>query len=1020
MSRVALIGRMHRDLEPALLDRIGEARRSDRTRPLTILTGSNLLAARLGRTVALRLGGLFNVRFMTFADLARALAAGAPGGPRTLVPPLADRAIVDELLAGPDIPAVFRETAGLKGFGEALLATFDDLSEAGCTAARAGLLLEGSDPAGKISEKARGALALFSRYRGRVEDLGGDIHSIFEDALRGDVPDALGSTIYAYGFYDLNEMQRLLLERAASRIDLEIFVPWDGGEEYRFAGRLRERLERDGYEVRDAGGGGDAGAPAPVCLDLPGEEEEVREIARRILTLARDGDVPFDDVAVVLPSPENYADLVSEAFDEAGIPYALGSRPLASANPAARGVRDLIRLLDRGLDRRELVEFLVSAPLRTVDAEDDAADHLALWVRRSAEAGLAGERGWIDENDALASRVATAVEREGMHPRSLAAVRHAGALLSAIDGARGSMRTASSWTGFSSRLVSLARALFVPSDDVENVCGLVESLGRLDDLGAAAAPKRFFRVAAAALDEAGAAHGRFGGGAVSVLSLREARGLSFGTVFMPGLAERLFPGPARQDPFLDDADRAAIGRSSGGAVALSRKGERLAEDALLFAMAVESARDECALTVPRFEQGTGKERTPSFVLRYAGFGAGNGPARRRGMIRLGRGGAARRGLELLSLDEFDFESALASRDGAGALPSNRFFLRGSRLVRARWGSREFTAYDGVLSSRRARAGLRRAMEEKGHVFSPTALERWAGCPFAYFVADILGVEALEEPERIVSATPAQRGTLVHRILAGLFGELAAAGLLPMKNAPAERIFAAADEVAGRMLEEFPKTEPVGLPVFWEMEKRVVAESIRFFLEEERLEPGDYVPAHFERSFGRGRDRAAVGHDRGDRVVYFRGRIDRIDVAPDGRFRVVDYKTGRLAGRDQDLGGGTALQLPVYLLAASQLLGAPVDAGEALYRRVGAGGKRSVRFAGDRWRESGDEFARVVETTTRGIEEGLFFAPAGDDTCRYCDFKIACTAGSARLFERKAPHDDRARAYLEMRGAGEES
>ena len=1019
MSRVVSVGRMHRDLEPALLDRIEEARRSDRTRPLTILTGSNLLAARLGRAVALRLGGLFNVRFMTFADLARALAAGVPGEPRVPVPPFADRVIVDELLAGPDIPFVFRETAGLKGLGDALLATFADLSEAGCTAARARRLLEESGPAGSLGEKTRGALALFSRYRERMEELGGDLHSIFEDALRGDVPEALGSTIYAYGFYDLNEMQRLLLERAASRIDLEIFVPWDRAEEYRIAGHLRERLERDGYEVREADGGGVNGAPAPVCLDLPGEEEEIREIARRILTLARDRDVPFDDIAVVLPSPQGYADLICEAFDEAGIPYALGSRPLASASTAARGGRALIRLLDRGLDRRELVEFLVSAPLRTLDAEDAAADHLALWVRRSAEAGLTGEHGWIGENDALASRVATAVEKAQMHPRSLAAVRHAGALLSAIDGARGAMRTASSWTVFSSRLAALARALFVPSDDVENLCGLVESLGRLDELDAAAAP-RFFRVAAAALDEAGASHGRFGGGAVSVLSLHEARGLSFGAVFMPGLAERLFPGPARQDPLLHDGDRTALGRLSGGAIALSRKGERLAEETLLFAMAIESARDECVLTVPRFEQGTGKERTPSFVLRYAGFGAGNAAAPRRGMIRLGRGGAERRGLELLSLDEFDFESAVASRAGAGAPPSNRFFLRGSRLVSARWGSREFTPYDGVLSSRRARAGLRRAMEEKGHSFSPTALERWAGCPFAYFVSDILGVEELEEPERIVSATPAQRGILVHRILAGIFGELAAAGLLPLKSAPAERILAAADAVAERMLKEFPETEPVGLPVFWEMEKRIIRESIRFFLEEERLETGDFVPAHFERPFGRGRDRAAVEHDRGDRVVYFRGRIDRIDVAPDGRFRVVDYKTGRLAGRDQDLGGGTALQLPVYLLAASRLLGAPVEGGEALYRRVGAGGRRSVRFAGDRWSESSEEFARVVETTTRGIEEGLFFAPGGDETCRYCDFKIACTAGSERLFERKAPHDMRALAYLEMRGAGEES
>ena len=190
-------------------------------------------------------------------------------------------------------------------------------------------------------------------------------------------------------------------------------------------------------------------------------------------------------------------------------------------------------------------------------------------------------------------------------------------------------------------------------------------------------------------------------------------------------------------------------------------------------------------------------------------------------------------------------------------------------------------------------------------------------------------------------------------------------------------------------------------------------------EEERLDPDDFTPARFERSFGRGRDGAAVEFDRGDRLVRFHGRIDRIDVAPDGRFRVVDYKTGRLAGSDQDLAGGTALQLPVYLLAAARDLGRPLEAGEALYRRVGAGGRRSIRFAGDRWEESGDEFARIIATVTRGIEEGLFFAGADDRMCERCDFAIACTAGGRRLFERKARRDQRSRNYLEMRGMDEE-
>lgn len=1025
MEKIVTAGLVHRDLEPALLDRVEKARRTDRARPISIIVGSNLLASHLGRALAIRLGGLFNVRFATFADLARALAGSSAGEPRSGLPQRAGRLIVDELLSDAGVPEVFAETAGTRGFGEAIRATFSDLSEGGCTAALARAMLGTRGAARRLGEKARGALDLFARYRELVDGLGGDIHSTFEEALRGNVSEELGSTVIAYGFYDLNEMQSRLLDRVASRAELEVFLPWDGAEAYGFADRLRERLARDGFDIRAAGAGrapsaGRDARPAPVLLSLPGEEEEIREIARRILTLARDEGARFDETAVLLASPETYADLVRGVFDEAGIPCSLGFSPLLSSSAAARSVRSLIALIERGFERRELVEFLVSAPLRPIEARDATVDHAALWARLSAEAGIAGEGGWIEENEALAARVAASVERGEAAARSLDAVRHAIRSIRAIREARESMQPSVSWTGLADLLAGLSRALFLPSEDVERACGILESLGELDAVGIAPTPQRFLRMAAEALEEEGVSSASPGGG-VRVLTLNEARGLSFRALFLPGLAEGAFPAPRRQDPFLDDADRAAIEGASTGAVALSRKGERIAEEALLFAMALESGRDASVLSVPRFEQETGKERIPSFFLRYAGFSApGFAEAPVPGAIRLGRGAPERRGVELLSLGEFDFESARESRAGGGAPPSNELFLRGARLVRERWGSKAFTPYDGVFSSERSRAALRSGLEKRGYRFSPTSLERWASCPFAYFLHDLLGVEALEEPERNVSPTPAQRGTLVHRILAGVYGSLASAGLLPARIAPPERLRAAAEEIAERLLEEFPLEEPVGIPLFWEMEKEIVRRSVRSFLDEERLQESDFVPAHFERAFGRGDEREAVGHDRGDRLVYFRGRIDRIDEAPDGRFRVIDYKTGRLLGRDQDLAGGTALQLPIYLLAAARLLDRPVESGEAFYLRVGAGGKRSIRFAGDRWEEIGDAFSRAVETATRGIEEGIFFAPATDDACRRCGFKIACVAGAGRLFERKARSDPRARAYLYMRGCAEEN
>ena len=54
-------------------------------------------------------------------------------------------------------------------------------------------------------------------------------------------------------------------------------------------------------------------------FSAPGEGRECVEIARRVLALARDG-VPFDRIAVLLRSPEDYRAHLEEAFARAGIP----------------------------------------------------------------------------------------------------------------------------------------------------------------------------------------------------------------------------------------------------------------------------------------------------------------------------------------------------------------------------------------------------------------------------------------------------------------------------------------------------------------------------------------------------------------------------------------------------------------------------------------------------------------------------------------------------------------------------
>jgi ATP-dependent helicase/nuclease subunit B len=1020
MSFNAVLGSPGFELETALRDRLDAARRLDRFAPLTILVGSNLLGAYLKRTLAEKTGGLFNVSFETFAGVAAALAGGRDG---PTLPPFADRVVVWDLVSSSDVSSRFGEAAKTRGFGEALLGTFSDLAEAGCTSEIARRLIGSGAAARRLSEMTRDVLSLYARFRERAESLGGDIQTLFLSALSNPVPPSFGRHVFVCGFYDFNEMQRRLLAHLARERDVTVFLPWGEGEEYRFARSASTLLEECGFEIPAPvpAGAGAGRAVRPRLMNASDEEQEIREIARMILSLAEKEDMRFGDVALVLPSAAAYVPLAREIFGEAGIPCYLRADSSAGRSPAAKGVLALLRMLGGSMERRDLVEFLVSAPLAPSESCAASVDRFSLWVRKSAEAGIAGERTWTGESAALVERLRSASRPDAEDREALAAALDVDALLAKIVRAREAISGLTAWRDLALTLSGLVEELFPESDERRSAQGEIESLAALDATGSPASFEAFARIAETALSGSGRIHGRIGGEGVNILTLAQARGLAFRAVFIPGLAERSFPTVIRQDPFLNDAERRELNACSGGALRLSEKLERLSEEALLFALARESAREHLVMSYPRFEEGTGKERIPSSFLRFIeGYSIGGALGDALVPEAVPRLTATARGALLLSEHELDFENVSSFLRGTGYLPDNAFFSRGGRLVRGRYGTRKFTPYDGVFSSREALGELRKSLEEDGMRFSPTYLETYAGCPFDYFLTRLLGITVLEEPERVISITPPQRGILIHRILARIFGELKKQGLLPVKDAPAAEVLAIAGRVTERLLEDFPKTDPVGLPVFWEMEKRLVRESVRLLLEEERVEEDEFVPAEFERAFGRTGDPLDVPYDIDGKTVHFRGRIDRLDTAAGGRFRVIDYKTGRLDGKDQDLARGSALQLPVYLLAASRILGIDLRSGEARYRHVGTGeGKSAVVFSGSAWDESSPLFAKIIGVITSGIERGIFFAPADVLECRNCDVRLACPAGAPRLFAIKAANDGRAREYLEMRGGGEE-
>jgi ATP-dependent helicase/nuclease subunit B len=1003
MGMKVITGRLHFDLEIALFEYITRFRAVDSVSPQYILVGSNQLAAYLRRKLAVRTGGHFNVRFLTLADMVAML--DDPLGRRA--PPFAERAIIESMIADHDFPPGFEGAVTSAGFGEALLRTFTDLAEGGCTAETATGIADGSIAYRSLGERTRGLFTLYERFISKMDSLGGDMQSRFRKAA-GRAADRTvkldtAGPVLAYGFYDFNRLQLHLLEALGAGSDIVLFTPWYGRETDRFTEATLARLEACGFEREPCEG---PMRPGPVIelYSAPGEEEEARALARRMLSHAEARGARFDGMGLLVPSKEIYLPLFAEAFDEAGVPYNCRGEVGGPAGRIIRGTEALVGLLGRDIDRSNLVDFIVSAPLEPIAGAPDA---YRFWVRKSAEAGMIGEGGWRKESRSLREKLKREIGGEEEALSAFKSVEAVDNLIEFIDSARSAVRAGANWSRFSTIVSDAMRHLFGTGDQVSEIADAVGRLGELDAVSDSVSFATFARVLRNTLSSIRPAAARAEG--VSILSLGEARGLSFTDVFIPGLAEKIFPTVPRQDPFLTDRERSEITRLTNGEVYLSPRLGRLDEEALLFTLALDSAADRVVCSYPRMEQETGRERIESSFLRFIeGFspiGEGIRPHR---LHRFGRSDD-----EPLSELEYDYIRALR---GDPFVPRGEFFDRAVKMERARSGGGRFTPYEGVFSSQEALGALRSLLERAEWSFSPTSLESYAACPFAYFLAGVLGLELVEEPERLIQITPLQRGSIVHEILAGLFGRLAEKELLPLSPSVRSEALLLTERTVDAYLDAYPSREPTGRPLFWEIEKRMIGEAVIRYIEWEIREESSLVPIHFEKRFG---DDPAVSIDTVKGTIGFHGRIDRIDVEPAETFRVIDYKTGRLSDKDQYLAGGTRLQLPVYIIAASTLLARPIEHGVAVYRKVGGGGgRRETRFSGTLWHESEKELERIIETIVGGIENGLFMT-VPSTSCEVCRVRSACISGARRAFERKARADERCRKYIAMRGLGGE-
>jgi RecB family exonuclease len=801
---------------------------------------------------------------------------------------------------------------------------------------------------------------------------------------------------------------------------------------------------------------------AVVVLSAPGESRECVEVARLLQHEAEQG-VPFDRMAVLLRAPAQYRAHLEEALRRASVP-AHFARGTVQPDPAGRAFAAILACAAEKLSARRFAEYLSLGQVpdandegeppeppppadRWVPADDELARLSAAttdpppppasaapptlgemgppavsgtlraprrWERLLVESAVVGGLDrWearlaaLDRKlglDVAALDVAgdAAADRVRRSIADLGALRRfALPLLRALS----ALPEEAPWGEWLERLGDLAaRSLRQP----ERVQSLLAELGPM----AAVGPVDLAEVRLALgrrLTELVILPEERAAGRVFVAPVEAARGLSFDVVFVPGLAERLFPQKVNEEPILRDRERAPLG--------LDTNHERVAAERLALRLAVGAARTRLYVSYPRVDLDQSRPRVPSFygleVIRAAegilpGFDELARRAEAASFARIGWPAPPR---PELAIDEAEYDLALLEKlfqlpeeravgTARYLLTANAHLARALRFRARRWTVRKWMPVDGLVDPQgRAKAALaRHALGARS--YSATALQLFATCPYKFLLHALHRLSPRETPEAIEEMDPRERGTLVHEALYEICAALRADGLLPVTPARLDQARARLDQVLTAVADRFHDELSPAIERVWEDGIAAVRADLREWLRRaaQAGEAGEdaFVPWRFELSFGLSARDVRDPASRPDPValdcgIQLRGSIDLVERTAAGTLRATDYKTGRARARAEAgpmvIAGGESLQPVLYALALEKLFPESRVENGRLYYCTSAGGFAEVEIPLDD--EARAAASQVADTIGGALAEGFFPAAPTPGACVHCDYRVVC-------------------------------
>jgi RecB family exonuclease len=1009
-----------------------------------------------------RSGAVAGVSFYSLRQLAEEIA-GERMRPRRPLPPLGGPAAAQAALRGlaGDLGPL-RPPAEGRDYAEAAFATWTDLAEGGFSSPELKKL------AGKFSGEGRARIADLARIMDGMEARFGnyeyfEITHLLERASEEAEREPPRIPTIIYGFSDMNALQRRFVDALCQVAEAAAFVPADPeAPACRFALPMIRWFEARGFEpagvpvappgaerlletperpleavARRLFSPGKTPEPPPEIpagalrvIAAPSESREAFELCRELLW---GGEADEREAGVLMTARERQEGLLREVFggltgESEGAIRLAGSRAgraflsMLGLREAGYPRENIFRFLDEGQFAESKIfrdEILGGAGAGGAGASETDGALVSGWeyrTRRLPYVSGAAEWRW--------ALISPAFRRdfEKHYPEDAALFKRTTLrLLDILE----SLPARALPSGHAAASVEAFGSLTAfPELPEKEIAGPIENLGELDGLLGEIELGEFGRWARMALEKT---RGNGGAARVRLMPLQQARGLSFETVAIPGMAEGVFPARGAEDPLLPDALRERLNELSavpGEPDRLPLKAARPLEDRFLFWTALLSAEKRVILGYPRSGGGRAEEsdRPPGLYLSYLaealgleGEGAESSlPGYREAAVAVEPETIQERPVIIL---EHELSRLLAQIGDGGERGSLGDFVSekvgfGRRLAawEERWREDTLTPFDGAFTDPGLIGNIREFMESGPAAV--TSLENFFACPYRYALRYWLGLRERKEGGLEFEAGADVRGTLYHDTLKGFadgaqkegkgFGELSAARRTDLIQ-----------KSTGAAFRAYENENPVPPPVSWRLLREEIERDLNEFFGEAYSGGPGWRVAEVEGSFGGENDPQSVEAE-GGRNIPLIGRFDLAERRAGGEgeeedeIRFIDYKSGRSSGisvkKPPGLGGGERLQADLYAQCAAGRFGTPARISAAYAFPSERGGYKFAHIPAEIIEERRDEVKTLLGFYAEAMESGRFFPAPSEGTCRFCEFVPVCGPDRTTRAARKTGHD----------------